>query len=188
MMTMNEMSNIIEENRKFLMLYAMERCDNHKENAEELFQETIIKLLINRNKWDKSKGKFTTYASCVMKNKAIDIYRKNLNKSHNSYKSISINDFELDNGESINLDYLLGSVDNEGEFNMDKEYLTELINNLPKHLKIAIIWRIEGYDYNTMEKSLNIKNTTLRANVNRARKILKEKIQEQEIIIFKSVA
>ena len=39
---------------------------------------------------------------------------------------------------------------------------------------------MQGYDYDTMAEMLNIKVTTLRPSVNRARKILREKIEKEE--------
>ena len=172
-MNKEEMSNIIEENKSYLMHFALKRTSYNKEEAEELFQDTALKLLVNSKKFQPKKAKFFTYASKVMTNIAIDNYRKMYNKAHNPNKTLHMDNFLLSNGEDVPMDYFLGASHNEGEFSQDMQYIMDAICKLPKYCQAPLLWRMQGYDYKTMAKGLNIDSKNLRPAVNKARKLLK---------------
>ena len=182
MITKAKITSLIEESKSFLMSYALKRSNHIFEDAEDLYQETVYRLL-TKGEYDTDKGKFRTYAARVMTNLQIDRYRKRQCRPSNT---MSIDWFRNDEGEDLPLDFLVGQSDNDGESSLDIEFIMEKINELPDRLKKPLLMRIEGYSFDEISKKTNIKSSTLRPSILRARDILKEKLSEEIIFRDKS--
>jgi RNA polymerase sigma factor (sigma-70 family) len=71
-----EFTKLCEENKRSLMMSALNFEKNNKDNAEDLMQDTLLKAYKSFNNY-KSDFKFSTWVRAIMKNNYIDRYRKN---------------------------------------------------------------------------------------------------------------
>ena len=63
-----------------------------------------------------------------------------------------------------------------------KEYLQGLINNLnPEYRMVVVLRDIQGYSYEEIAEMLNCSLGTVKSRLNRARKVLREQINSDEI-------
>ena len=171
---MQEVSENIEKHKQFLMHFAMQRCNNNKENAENLFQDMTLRLLISCDKYDYNKGKFTTYAARVMTNKAIDDFRKRKTKP---IISVSIDICKTSDDSGAYIDNMF-TYENSGQFINDVDFIKEAVNDLSKKEIDILNLRMLGFKFCEISKITGIKSTTLRALVRRARIKLAENLEE----------
>lgn len=80
----------------------------------------------------------------------------------------------------------LEEVQDHGQFTqtkMDVEYLQNAIDTLPEGYKIIfVMYAIEGYKHHEIAKLLNIKEGTSKSQLHKARKMLQEKLAQNNTI------
>lgn len=173
-MTIDEISILITKHSKSLMNFSLNKTGFNKVEAEDLYQETIFKLLKNHDKYNPSKAAFTTYAFRVMTNLAIDRNRSMKNKAHSSWNVIYVDEYKLKDEEIISLDFLLGETHNEGESKINSEFILTVISSLPPKIQSVMFWRIQGYDYDSIAEGLNMNVNNVKSNLFRGRKSLQK--------------
>lgn len=144
------------------------RFTGNRESAEDISQETFLKLYKNKDKYTEI-AKFSTWLYTIALNEARSNYRKE--KKHSA---VSINEFY----EDSHSDYQISSneYNPEDEANAETEafYIQKAINSLnEKHREIIILRDIEDLDYEEIAATLNIPLGTVRSRINRARESLK---------------
>jgi len=93
----------------------------NEDDANDLLQETAIRALKNKDKYNSEFGKMTTWLSTVMKNIHIDMCRKNKNRN------VFINESDLSDGIS---DYMILKPNvNGGYQNIKYNEIINIINN-----------------------------------------------------------
>lgn len=125
----------------------------HEETAEDLLQETFVKIWNSIEKYDESKGRLFTWISRLAKNMAIDQLRK---KSHiNSNKHVDIHEKVTDIDQKlsykINTD-LIGI-----------KTLTSGMNPMQKMLLNMVYF--EGYTHNEIAEELNLPLGTVKSKI-----------------------
>jgi RNA polymerase sigma factor (sigma-70 family) len=131
-------------------------------DAQDLLQEGFVKVYDNLENF-KWKGSLEGWMKRIFVNLALDKYRSRISL-------LSIDDVAENQEPSDNE---LNALDNISE----KEIL-ELIRQLPDQYRMVFnLYVIEGYSHKELGEMLNIRESTSRSNLARAKMILKEKIQ-----------
>lgn len=144
------------------------RFTGNRETAEDISQETFLKLYKNKDKYSEI-AKFSTWLYTIALNEARTNFRKE--KKHSA---VSINDFY----EDSHTDYQIRSDDYNPEDDANAEtesfYIQKAINSLNEiHREIIVLRDIEELDYEEIAKTLDIPLGTVRSRINRARESLK---------------
>jgi len=135
----------------------------HEETAEDLLQETFVKIWNSIDKYDDSKGRLFTWMSRLAKNIAIDQLRK---KSHvNSARHVNIQDKIPDIDQKLSY-----------KFNTDVigiRTLTKTMNPMQRLLLDMVYF--EGYTHNEIAEELNIPLGTVKSKIRNALLELRKK-------------
>jgi RNA polymerase sigma factor (sigma-70 family) len=131
-------------------------------DAQDLLQEGFVKVYDNLENF-KWKGSLEGWMKRIFVNLALDKYRSRISL-------LSIDDVAENQEPSDNELNALDSIS-------EKEIL-ELIRQLPDQYRMVFnLYVIEGYSHKELGEMLNIRESTSRSNLARAKMILKEKIQ-----------
>jgi RNA polymerase sigma factor (sigma-70 family) len=147
------------------MYFLSKRLLTSHEEAADAVQEVMVKLWEKRFKLEEVQNK-EAYAMQMVKNYSLDRLKS---KQASHLKIVHSN---YDNEER--------NVEEELE-RLDKVKLVQqMISELPEQYRMMIQLRdIQRYDFEAIENILNMKSTAVRVGLSRARKMLKEKIEEQ---------
>ena len=147
----------------------MHLCANPFE-ADDLYQETWLKVIKNYEKYDKSK-EFEPWLTKI----CVNLYRNNLKRLLKSpfivFKDTETKDAAL---ESVTLP--------EDE---DYSEIHEAIKKLPEKLRVTIIlFYFQELDIESTAKVLDVPSGTVKSRLNKARKLLKEALKDEEYLQF----
>lgn len=127
------------------------RIVNQEALAEEILQDTFLKIWKYRESYDESKGRFFTWMLNIARNTAIDQTR---------LKSFSQKNQDIDNVVSI-----IDSREQEN-FNVDAIGIRELIEKLPEeHRSIIDLVYFKGYTHIEASEVLSIPLGTLKTRL-----------------------
>lgn len=147
------------------MYFLSKRLLTSHEEAADAVQEVMARLWEKRFQLEEVRNK-EAYAMQMVKNYSLDRLKSkqasHLKIVHSNYDSEERNvEDELER---------LGKV----------RLVQNMINELPEHYKMIIQLKdIQGYDFEAIENIMDMKATAVRVGLSRARKMLKEKIEEQ---------
>ncbi|WP_027067332.1 MULTISPECIES: RNA polymerase sigma factor [Maribacter] len=135
------------------------------EEAEDATQEILIKLWSKKNKMD-SYNNVEAFAMTMTKNFCLDRLKSkqagNLKLVHSNYTDSSTSlQSELEAKDSIN-------------------WVERIMAELPEQQKMVLQLRdVEQYEYEEIEKLLDMKPTAIRVALSRARKTVRKKLMEK---------
>jgi RNA polymerase sigma factor (sigma-70 family) len=124
---------------------------NNDDIAEELLQDTFVKVWRFRAQYDATKGRFFTWILNIARNTAID---------HTRLKSFQI--------KNQNIDNVVSSYDmqNSERPNIDVIGINEVVKNLPKeHQEIIQLVYFQGFTHIEAAEELNIPLGTLKTRL-----------------------
>jgi RNA polymerase sigma-70 factor, ECF subfamily len=158
-----------------LLSYIMKLTNANKEEAEDILQDTFIKVYRNLNDFDLSL-KFSSWIYRITHNEVISAYRKV--KARPEYIS-------YDADEKI-IRTLANGLDLNAE--VDNKYLKNAIEKIlsgldVKYREVIILKFIEGYDYKEISDILAKPMGTIATLIKRAKEKFKEEIKRQNIKI-----
>lgn len=131
--------------------------------AEDNLQDSFM-TIFNKIDQYRSKGSFEGWMRRVTVNTVLQKYRKEGVFELNSSEIEEEVSLDIDE-EDISLDYLLG-----------------LIQNLPDRYRLTFnLYALDGYSHKEIAKMLSITTGTSKSNLARARMILKNKIEEDNL-------
>jgi RNA polymerase sigma-70 factor (ECF subfamily) len=135
-------------------------------DAQDLVQETFLKVLLNREKFvDKGYLKAWTYT--IMKNTFINNYRRHVSRNSNS--EITDTTLYISQKKAPNAD------------NPDSVYshleISQNINMLNKKLREPFQMYLDGYKYKEIADTINIKLGTVKNRIFQARKEMMDRLQ-----------
>ncbi|MEC4115609.1 sigma-70 family RNA polymerase sigma factor [Myroides phaeus] len=134
------------------------RITDDSDIAQDLVQETYIKLWNNRERWATLKST-EAYAVVVLKNTCIDYLKK-----ENRYKKTTLND---ESEKIVDVDAL--------EQKDDEFYIKSIVNSLPQQQQLAFWMKHwDGYSNEEIEKILGVSAVNLRVILSRARTKVKD--------------
>lgn len=136
-----------------------------QEEAEDATQDLYMKLWNNRIQLE-TYNNVEAYAMTITKNYCLDRLKskqaENLSLVHSNFSSSSHD--------------LQQSLEIQDSVNM----VQDLINELPEQQKMVIQLRdIEQYDYDEMERILDMSQAAIRTNLSRARKSIREGLMQK---------
>ena len=163
-MKQTEFLNIVLPFRDKLFLMA-KRLLVSTEEAEDATQEILIKLWSKKNKME-SYNNVEAFAMTMTKNFCLDRLKSkqagNLKLVHTNYTDAS------------------SSLQSELEAKDSISWVERIMAELPEQQKMVLQLRdVEQYEYEEIEKLLDMKPTAIRVALSRARKTVREKLMEK---------
>lgn len=160
---------LIERYEATLLRYVMRRSHATKEDAEDIVQNSFIKMYRNINDFD-STLKFSSWAYRITHNELIDWYRK-----QKSRPQLVFGDKDEDIFASIAGDMNIEKSAIEAE---TKKEIKDIIETLDtKYQEIISLRFFEDKSYDEIADILQIPPGTVAIRLSRAKKILEEKLQ-----------
>jgi len=150
--------------QKNMFCFAMTLTAN-RYDAEDLLQETTLRVLDNKNKYVDNVN-FKGWVLTIMRNIFINNYHKVL-------RSQTIID---QTGDLHNLTVTEDSSRENPEESMNVKEIKYIINNLNDELKIPFTMYLEGYKYNEISDKLDLPLGTVKSRIFTARKEVKRNL------------
>ena len=136
---------------------------NHEESQDNL-QESFL-IIFDKLKQFKNEGSFEGWAKRLVVNYVLQQYRN----QGTFLELVSDNIFVVEEVE----------IDDES---VTMEFLLKIIQELPDRYRLVFnLYAVDGYSHKEIAKMLEINEGTSKANVARAKMILKEKIQKTTV-------
>ncbi len=145
------------------------RYFNNREQAEDVVQETFIKLYTHANYY-KNVAKFSTWIFTIAKNNALTELRKNKRKKTDSMWT--------DDGKFIDLNSKDEAIDVKVENEMAINQLNKFLDEIPENFRMAVVLRdFQELSYDEISRILEIPIGTIKSRINRGRIQLAEKMK-----------
>lgn len=143
------------------------RLTANKEKAEDLVQETFLRVLDNREKY-KDDTNFKGWIFKIMKNIFINEYRKESHKADiiNFENKASITEY-YNEFECINIEHYLYNKEIHG-----------ILNELKRYHKRPFLLYISGYKYHEIAQLLNIPIGTVKSRIYSTKQLLKKQLRD----------
>lgn len=151
-----------------LMRYVLRRSHATKEEAEDIVQNSFIKMYRNINDFD-STLKFSSWAYRITHNETIDWYRKKQSRPQ----------LYIGNEDENIFDSIASDINIEKEIISKeiKKEIEDIIQTLdPKYQEIISLRFFEDKNYDEIADILQIPPGTVAIRLSRAKKLLKEKL------------
>ena len=144
------------------------RVVRSSEIAEEVLQDVFVKIWINAESYNRSKGRLFTWMSNIARNASIDSIRTARSKREQKTSSIENPVYE--------------NVGGNEEMNIKDFALEKVINSLDeKHRLLIDLTYFQGYSQREIEKELNIPLGTIKSRLRLAINQLREKLNDDQI-------
>ena len=147
------------------IIYFITRYVKHKEIAEDIFQDVIMYILENKEKYN-PKYSLKTYFYTIAKSKSLNYLKKNKKQERleDTYKD-----------EKLVEDIIFS--------NERKEKIIKVINNMPRDYQIVIyLTKIEGLSYKETGKIMEKTPSQIKTLAHNSKKKLKELLVKEKII------
>lgn len=132
--------------------------------AEDMLQTGFIKVFRNIDSY-RGDGSFEGWVRRIMVNTSIEFYRKNLK----TLGDVDVNDFT----ESVFVEFEIS--------NLNARDLMRLVQALPDSYRMVFnMYAIEGYSHREIGQIIGITEGASKAQLSRARAILRDKIKKME--------
>ncbi|MFY7671267.1 RNA polymerase sigma factor [Tenacibaculum sp. MEBiC06402] len=159
---MNAQSIIYNRYKDSLFSLSLKYCTT-KEEAKDNLQDTFLDIFLNIKKY-KHKGSFEGWMKRIAINKAIDRYKKNI-------KTNPIDNFNVESEEIL--------IDNIDEVPLN--VILSFVQNLPNQYRLVFnLYELDNYSHKEIAKLLSISIGTSKSNLFRAKKILKDNIEQYQ--------
>lgn len=135
--------------------------------AKDCLQDTLIHVLKKIDKY-KDQGKFKSWLSAVTVNKCIEQIRK---EKRNLYS-----DLDLVPESSVN---------ESVSFKLEHDDIMKFIDTIPEQYKIVInMFLVEGYSHKEIAEKLDVKVSSSRAILSRAKKMIHKAFKEEKFLVI----
>jgi RNA polymerase sigma-70 factor (ECF subfamily) len=150
------------------------RVLNDREVSDDLAQEVFVRVYIHRRNYRRG-SKFSTWLFTIAANLAKNEIRRRVRRK-NWFSLDALQ--EMVNDSAIQLADPKEGQDVELQREQLKQAIGRAISAVPEKYRIALVLRdLEGFPYEEIGEMLKIPGGTVRSRINRARGILKRKLQ-----------
>lgn len=140
------------------------RYTKNREDALEVLNDSFLKVFENITRFDTKKS-FKAWFRQITVNTSID----NIRKNKRTVITENIDDLRSENFYKKEID------------DLETEDLLNILHSLPEHYALIFnLYEIEGYKHYEIAEMLNINESTSRANLSRAKKMLRNYIINSE--------
>ncbi|MGK7392929.1 MAG: RNA polymerase sigma factor [Candidatus Cyclobacteriaceae bacterium M3_2C_046] len=167
-MTQQEFSFTVNKNSQYLRQHAM-KFTRDVEDANDLIQETILKALSNRDKFQFGTN-LKAWLYTIMKNTFISNYQKMVRRS--TFLDSSDNLHYINSSENITHNYAYSS--------LTLRDIGLAIKNLDDIYKTPFMMYFRGHKYHEISDKLQIPIGTVKNRIHIARKELKSKLKDYQ--------
>ncbi len=136
-------------------------------DAKDLFQETILKVLINKDKYINNTN-FRAWTFTIMKNIFLNNYR---------WKSRRKENIDIDN-ELFYVNELKSNESDDPSSTYLALEINQNIDRLKENLKVPFKMHINGYKYKEIADELNLNMGTIKNRIFLSRKLLMNQLHE----------
>jgi RNA polymerase sigma factor (sigma-70 family) len=164
-MTTADFDRMIVNYSDFLKPFAVS-LTHDQEEAKDLFQETIMKALLNRDKYQLGTN-LKAWLYTIMRNIFINNYRRN--KKFTKVQSDVSSEFFINTHEI--------TANNEGYRNMRVAEIKKAIEELPEVFRLSFELYYTGYKYQEIAEILQEPLGTIKSRIHFARKMLVTQIE-----------
>ena len=145
------------------------RYFNNREQAEDVVQETMIKLYTHASYY-KNIAKFSTWIYTIAKNNALTELRKNKRKKTDSLWT--------NEGKPIDIETKGESLEKTVHNQIAVEELNKYLDEIPENFRVAVVLRdFQELSYEEISKILEIPIGTIKSRINRGRIQLSKKMK-----------
>ena len=149
--------------------------------AEDAVHQSFIKIINNMDKINmKDERRTRSFLVIVCRNTAIDIYKKRLYLNQNSNSL----DFEIDEDDDAPIDYIEPS-----KVIVDKETVNKIVDAIDKlpeiYRDVLLLEKLHGNTKEEIAELLGVNYETVKKRSLRARKILLDVLEEEDLIYGK---
>lgn len=164
----NAYNELVKRYKDRLLNFAL-RYFNNVEQAEDVVQDTLIKLYTHASYYKKV-AKFSTWIFTIAKNNALTELRKNKRKKTDSLWT--------DDGQVIDINSKEESLDSKVQNEIAIDQLNKFLDEIPENFRMAVVLRdFEELSYEEISKILEIPIGTIKSRINRGRIQLAEKMK-----------
>lgn len=162
-----EMDELIRVHGRRVFGLCLSLCKDRYE-AEELYQDTWLRVLKNISKYDEGRD-FEPWAARI----CVNIYRNRLRRLARSpflsFRSEEERDSVLESAAAPE--------------RPDYSYVREAVDKLPEKYRLAVLlFYFEGMDIAAAAKVMGIPDGTVKSRLSRARELLKEELKDEDAI------
>lgn len=164
----NAYNELVERYKERLFNFVL-RYFNNKEQAEDVVQDTLIKLYTHASYY-KNVAKFSTWIFTIAKNNALTELRKNKRKRTESLWTEDGNPLDINSKEQ--------SLDQKTHNEFAINQLNKFLDEIPENFRMAVVLRdFQELSYDEISKILEIPIGTIKSRINRGRIQLAEKMK-----------
>jgi len=164
----NAYNELVDRYKERLFNFVL-RYFNNREQAEDVVQDTLIKLYTHASYY-KNVAKFSTWIFTIAKNNALTELRKNKRKRTESLWT--------DDGNPIDLNSKEKSLDRQTHNEFAINQLNKFLDEIPENFRMAVVLRdFQELSYDEISKILEIPIGTIKSRINRGRIQLAEKMK-----------
>ena len=164
----NAYNELVKRYKDRLLNFVL-RYFNNVEQAEDVVQDTLIKLYTHASYY-KNVAKFSTWIFTIAKNNALTELRKNNRKKTDSLWT--------DDGQVIDINSKEESLDSKVQNEIAIDQLNKFLDEIPENFRMAVVLRdFQELSYEEISKILEIPIGTIKSRINRGRIQLAEKMK-----------
>tara|TARA_Y100001970_G_scaffold199304_1_gene242447 strand:- start:370 stop:945 length:576 start_codon:yes stop_codon:yes gene_type:complete len=164
----NAYNELVERYKERLFNFVL-RYFNNREQAEDVVQDTLIKLYTHASYY-KNVAKFSTWIFTIAKNNALTELRKNKRKRTESLWTEDGNPLDINSKEQ--------SLDQKTHNEFAINQLNRFLDEIPENFRMAVVLRdFQELSYDEISKILEIPIGTIKSRINRGRIQLAEKMK-----------
>lgn len=179
-----EAFNLIVRRHQQPLINFIARFTGDKDNAEDLAQETFIRMYKAANRYKPGRAQFKTWMYFIAKNLCKNEMRNRGRRDRYRVDNIITEDnSNNENGDEIDLIASApADVSFQPEVAIERKELNNAIHDaiteLPEQYRFPLILRdIQGLSYDEISKILELRSGTTKSRINRARLMLKDKLK-----------